>query len=221
MKVWAIFTDHQVSETLGPRGVYEPDHRSVTFEAFPEVTERDVIVRVRSWADANTPEEVEGYYLLEKVDRRSLRTGSRYGQYHWDVVSQKAQIAELPQSLGDITKYPILGETFEASIDLTPATGAIPAQAVIEPDVRVIYFPFDPDTGGVTPSGGNEAGTAGITFTQVVPSATWTISHTLGYEPDVSIIVNGEEVEADVDFPNNATVTITFSHPVAGTARLT
>jgi hypothetical protein len=116
VKVWALYTDHQVSEQLGQRGVYEPDHRHIQFEAFPLVTEHDVVVRVRHWNSDGTPTELEGFYLLDKVDRRSLRTGSRFGQYTWDVVGQKCDLAELPDEMGMITRYPILGRSFEPSL---------------------------------------------------------------------------------------------------------
>jgi hypothetical protein len=111
MKIWALYTDHQVNEALSNRGTYEPDHRHIQFEAFPLVTEHDVVVRVKHW-NYDTPVEVEGFYLLDKVDRRSLRTGSRFGQYGWDVVGQKADLAELPEQMGMITHYPVLGQHF-------------------------------------------------------------------------------------------------------------
>lgn len=220
MKVWALFTDHQVAESLGPRGVYEPDHRSVQLEAFPTVTEHDIIVRVPDWDAAGKVARVEGFYMLKDVTHRSLRTGARAGQYHWDLVAQKAQIAELPDSRHGIVTYPILGRIFEESVELFPTSVAMPTHAVIEPDVKVIYFPFAPEPGGPVAEQPVTSST-GITFTQTIPSATWTIAHNLGYEPNVSIIVGGEEVEAEVDFPNNSVVVISFGTPVAGTARLT
>lgn len=220
MKVWALFTDHQVSEQLGQRGTYEPDHRSVQFEAFPLVTEHDVLVRIRTWDDDGKPAAVDGYWLLDKVDRRSLRTGNRFGQYSWDVVAQKAQISELPQRTHGITSYPIVGQSFSESVDLSPATAVTPAQAVIEPDVKVIYFPFTEGPGGPV---AEEPATSsvGMTYNQAIPAATWTIQHTLGYEPNVSIIVGDEEVEAEIEYPNNSVVVINFGIPVSGTARLT
>lgn len=220
MKIWALFGDHQVSEELGPRGIYEPDHRSIQFEAFPLVTEHDVVVRVRNWDAEGKPAVVDGYWLLQKVDRRSLRTGNRFGQYSWDVVGQKAQVAELPTTKHGITTYPIVGQYFAESVDLSPATAVTPASAVIEPDVKVIYFPFQPEVGGPVAEE-PPATSIGITFNQAIPASTWTIPHSLGYEPNVSIIVGDEEVEAEVEYPNNSVVVINFGIPVSGTARLT
>jgi hypothetical protein len=221
MKVWALYTDHQIAEQLGKRGTYEPDQRSVQFEAFPMVAEHDVLVRVPAWDSEGKPLQVEGFYLLQAVTRRSLRTGTRAGQYGWDVVAQKAQVAELPQRMHGITTYPILGQVFEESVVLKAQTPTVPASAVLQPDVRVVYFPFEATPSGEVPSTPSTPSSAGMVYTQTTPAATWTIAHTLGYEPNVSIIVGGEEVEAEVDYPNNSLVVITFGVPVAGTARLT
>lgn len=213
---WALFTDHEVSEQLGPRGVYRPDMRHVQLEAFPLLNEHDILVRVRRWNSDHTPLELEGYYELTKVQRRSLRTGSRFGQYSWDTVAQLAQLSELDDSVVWIAQYPVVGEVFEESIELLPPSPAGTFIA-IQPDVKVVFFPFQADTGGVIPS----SGSAASVFNQDTPSSVWTIHHTLGFKPDVTIIVGGEEVEADVDYPNSATVVITFNTPQSGIARLT
>lgn len=213
---WALFTDHEVSEQVGARGVYRPDMRHVQLEAFPWLNEHDIVVRVRSWDAAHKPLEVEGCYELTKVTRRSLRTGSRFGQYSWDTVAQLAQLSELDSSVVWIAQYPIVGQVFEESIELLPASPAGTFIA-IQPDVKVVYFPFEADTGGVLPA----SGAASFVFRQDSPAAVWTISHSLGFTPDVTIIVGGEEVEADVDYPNNATVIVTFNTPQSGVARLT
>lgn len=221
MLVWTVFTDHDISEQLGQRGVYRPDNRSVQFEAFPMVSEHDVIVRVQQWSAAGVPSTLEGYYMLQSVTRRSLRTGNRFGQFSWDVVGQKAQCSELNPTMKAITLYPILGKTFKEGIPAT-ATPSTTPQAVYEPDVKVVYVyetSAGPSTSSPTESGGES--TMAFVYTQDLPASTWTINHTLGYEPSVSIIINGEEVDADVDFPNNSVVVITFNAPQTGIARLT
>lgn len=222
MRVWTLFTDHEYQESLEKRGTYQPDHRSFQFEAFPRVTEHDVIVRVSQW-DGDKALKVDGYYLLDKVTQRSLRTGSRSGQKNWDIVGQKAQVAKLPDRLWGITSYPIKGRDFEEAIEIRPGQPTVPAQAMIEPSVSVVYFPFSEATGAPvvgTPSGGSGEG-QGFTYTQSIPTSVWTITHDLGYVPNVSITANGEEIEAEVDFPNNSVVVIHFGVPVAGQARLT
>lgn len=215
---WALFTDHEVSEQLGPRGVYRPDQRHIQTEAFPWLNEHDVVVRVRKWDSGHTPLEVEGYYELEKVQRRSLRTGSRFGQWSWDTVAQLAQLSELHPEAMHITDYPVIGKVFEESIMVEPSSerGTF---IVVQPDVKVVYFPFQADTGGVVPE--PQFPSASFVFEQAVPVSIWTINHGLGFKPDVTVIVGGEEVDTDVDYPNNNTVVLTFATPQSGIARLT
>lgn len=112
MKVWALFTDHVASEQLSQRGTYQVDQRSVQFEAFPTVIEHDVIARVSSWNFDGTPGTVEGFYILQQVTRRSLRTGNRFGQSSTDLVAQKAQLSELSGAVKMIERYPLAGKTF-------------------------------------------------------------------------------------------------------------
>lgn len=217
MKVWAIYGDKDIAEQVGPRGTWQPDQREVTFEAFPMVTEHDVLARVRSWAADGSVAVLEGYYRLQKLQRRSLRTGSRFGQYTWDVVSQKAQCTELNSDAEAIARYPVLGQVFEESVQLHPATRTTPTSVTVEPDVKVIYFPFETAPGGVQPGQPGEA----FVYNQNSPASTWTIVHGLGYNPSVAIMVGGEEVDAEVEYPSVTTVVIMFGTPVSGTARLT
>jgi hypothetical protein len=119
-RIWAMYTDKQAPEQRGPRGEFEPDARSVQFEAFPIIVEHDVLVRVRHWNADGTVKELEGFYMLSVPERRSLRTGTRFGQYGWDVVGQKAQLGELPPTHKMITTYPILGKVFDEAPQLPP-----------------------------------------------------------------------------------------------------
>lgn len=219
LKVWALYTDHQITEQLAQRGVTQPDHRHVQFEAFPMVTEHDVLVRVPQWGADSTAEQTNGFFLLNKVDRRSLRTGSRFGQARWDVVGQKADLAELPSTLGGITRFPIIGESFMEGVELIPSSPDVPAHAVAQPDIKVIYFPFEAAPGGPIPESPIDRGA--FTHRQQVPAGTWTIVHNLGFFPDVSIVIDGEEVETDTDYPNDDVVVLTFGTPQVGIARLT
>jgi hypothetical protein len=133
-KVWALYTDHDISEKLGPRGDYQPDSRSVTFECFPVVTEHDVLARVRGWNFDGTPSILEGFYMLQTIQRRSLRTGNRFGQAMWDVVSQKGQVSELNPSMRAITTYPIVGKTFVEAIRGTPPSSTSSPSIILPGD---------------------------------------------------------------------------------------
>lgn len=58
--------------------------------------------------------------------------------------------------------------------------------------------------------------------TQSTAAATWIVSHTLGRAPyAVLIVVGGELVNTDVEFPDSSTVVVTFASPQAGSLRLT
>ena len=63
-------------------------------------------------------------------------------------------------------------------------------------------------------------GTAGYQFTQVAPSATWTINHNLGYFPLVQTFNTGNaEVEGAVVHLSPNTTQVSFVTPIAGPAR--
>lgn len=60
-----------------------------------------------------------------------------------------------------------------------------------------------------------------LTFTQPTPAASWSITHALGYCPNVSVVdTSGDLCLADVEWPDAATVLVTFGAPTAGTAYL-
>jgi hypothetical protein len=204
MLVWALYTDRPEAEKLSKTGQYRPDAREIQMEAFPLVGEHDVVVRVSSWASAGVPAVVAGYYELQTVQQRSLRTGNRFGQSSLDVVAQKAQLTKVAPDAG-ITNYPVLGRTFLESMQLTPASGSIPSTAIVSPEVRVIMLPAEVAQG------------AARTFKAAIGDGTatvFTLTHGLGNKWVTTTIANtatGEVVDADVtDFDANH-VTITFA----------
>jgi hypothetical protein len=221
-RVWALFTDHSVTEQLGQRGVWAADAREVQLEAFPLLMEHDVIVRVRRWDTTTHTALSRGeFYGVQAVTRNSLRTGgNRFSQTKADVIGQKANCSLLSRSVG-ITNYPILGETFpEVTITGTPEP--VP---VAMPDTKVIYVPTTdghvpaPDTGSVI--GATLRWNAVFTYTQTAPATVWTINHSLGHFPEVTVYVGGEVVLADVDATSDPqAVTITFQDPQSGYAEL-
>lgn len=59
-------------------------------------------------------------------------------------------------------------------------------------------------------------------FTQTSPSATWTINHTLGGKPSVTVVDTGENVvHGDVQYISSTQLVCSFSSPFAGYAYLT
>jgi len=84
-----------------------------------------------------------------------------------------------------------------------------------------LYYPFQPAPGGVDQVPVTTPPRQSFIHTQARPAATWIITHPLGYKPSVAVFIGDEEVEADVEVPGIQVVSITFSTPQAGKARLT
>ena len=63
--------------------------------------------------------------------------------------------------------------------------------------------------------------TGNYAHTQSVSSATWTITHNLGYRPAVSVVDSGgNHVVGDVNYVSVNALTISFSAPFGGSAYL-
>lgn len=61
----------------------------------------------------------------------------------------------------------------------------------------------------------------GQVFSQATAQSVWTITHSLGYDPDVVVKTNdGEVMIPDVFYPNVTTVRLEFAFPMTGTVRL-
>ena len=108
-----------------------------------------------------------------------------------------------------ITGYPILGQSFYASIQLVPGTPTVPEHVVVQPDAKVIYNPFGPSP---TPVGGVAASPA---LTVGDGHSTISVPHHLG-TTDVHVTlfnVTGEEVDTDVThvLTDPDTITLTFA----------
>lgn len=68
---------------------------------------------------------------------------------------------------------------------------------------------------------GVPAASTEVTFVQATPASVWSIAHTLGYPPAVTIVDDsGSAVFGDIAYPSNSSVIVTFSQPIAGTAYL-
>ena len=78
----------------------------------------------------------------------------------------------------------------------------------------------DYDTEWVTQTGGGGGGT-GYSYHQINVSTTWTITHSLGYNPNVVITdTNGNIYEGNLTWPDTNTVIATFSTALNGYAYL-
>ena len=65
-------------------------------------------------------------------------------------------------------------------------------------------------------------GGAAYVHTQSTPSATWTITHNLGFKPSVELLNTGsQEIDGDVVHVSENVTTVYFTTAVAGFARLT
>lgn len=57
--------------------------------------------------------------------------------------------------------------------------------------------------------------------TQYSPSSTWSVTHNLGYQPNVTVVDSaGTIIEGAIDYQTGNTLVLTFSSPFAGTAYL-
>jgi len=66
--------------------------------------------------------------------------------------------------------------------------------------------------------GANELG---YVHTQSVPASTWTITHGLGFTPNVTVVDSGGTVvEGSYNYPNNNSVILTFTGSFSGKAYL-
>lgn len=84
-------------------------------------------------------------------------------------------------------------------------------------------YPVPGPAGPPGPQGppGPSGSSSGLTHTHSVLEATWTIPHTLGYNPNVTIEDSGgSDVLVDVSYPNLTTVVVSFIVPMTGTAYL-
>lgn len=74
---------------------------------------------------------------------------------------------------------------------------------------------------GPTGPQGEPSGPVYYSHTQYSASDTWTITHNLGYYPNVTVMDSaGTIVEGSIGYPNVNTVVLTFSAAFAGNAHL-
>jgi len=75
--------------------------------------------------------------------------------------------------------------------------------------------------GPVGPAGPQGVSGGNYKFTQNSPASTWTITHNLGYFPNVSVVDSGgSQVEGSVVWTSNNALTVSFSAAFSGVAYL-
>lgn len=101
----------------------------------------------------------------------------------------------------------------------SPGVAVVPALpstelSTVGPTVIVAISPGPPGATGA-------AGDGGFTHTQASPAATWTIPNTLGRYPAAVLVVVGDKlVLTDVEFPDLATIVVSFASPQTGRAEV-
>jgi len=228
IKVWTVFGDNVEGEKYGPRGVWQTDNRTIQFEAFPAVSDHDVLVRIEEWSSDGIPLAVKGFYMLQQVVVRSLRTGPRWGQQVADVVGQKAQVWELSPEHKMIRNYPIIGRSFigpmrqnpwaqyatDVANQVTNRTDVVEDIAIERnfPRAKEIYY-YAAAPGGPPP------GAAAMPYAQSIGDGTSTsfdVTHSLN-TTDVGVVIYDNatfaEVDADVVHTDVNTVNVTFADP--------
>ena len=88
--------------------------------------------------------------------------------------------------------------------------------AVPLPDSQAVAVPV---LGPAGPPGTGSG--SGFEHVQSTPAATWTVLHNFGRTPySLLVVVGGQQVIADAEFPDSNTAVLTFASPVAGRAEL-
>lgn len=96
--------------------------------------------------------------------------------------------------------------------DVTGADAGVPGQTLVK-DIDGQWRPALVSGGG---------GLNNYVVLQATPAATWSITHTLGRHPQVTVLdTNNVRVWPDVEYGSINTVTITHAAPLAGIAILT
>jgi hypothetical protein len=107
---------------------------------------------------------------------------------------------------------PIPGNT----VVVNPPIGSTSATTVVD-----INAATTGPQGPQGPQGAPGASGGFFTFTQASPASTWTIAHSLGYRPNISVVDSaGSQVEGNTVWTDTNNLTITFSGAFSGVAYL-
>ena len=114
----------------------------------------------------------------------------------------------------------VSGLTAEVDVVLAPTTTVELVGAGTTSTVEIIGgVPGPPGPQG--PPGPPGSGVPAHTHVQSVPAALWTITHALGYQPNITVVdSSNEQVEGDVIYGPVGTISLIFSAAFSGTAYL-
>jgi hypothetical protein len=125
----------------------------------------------------------------------------------------------------DVTVEVVSGHTVEVGSPVeTTVTVDLPANVEItEVDPDIVVVPGEPEVSvisvGIQGPAGASAG--GQIHVQGIPSATWTVNHTLGYFPNVTVIDTlNRRVFGDITYVSISEITLSFSGAFSGKAYL-
>ena len=103
--------------------------------------------------------------------------------------------------------------SFDENILLVTVPSTDPPTVVVSPNVNEISIAASGLQG--------PAYTPAYVFTQITPSDTWVIEHSLGWNPNVTVIDSaGTNVEGDIEYVSENSITLTFVSGFSGTAYL-
>jgi hypothetical protein len=102
------------------------------------------------------------------------------------------------------------------TVTVSPPVGSTSASTVVDVGAATTG-----PQGATGPQGVPGASGGFFTFTQASPASTWTIAHSLGYRPNISVVDSaGSQVEGNTVWTDINNLTITFSGAFSGVAYL-
>jgi hypothetical protein len=108
-RAWAVFTDAQDQEDQDRRGLWHPRPRRIHTEWYPDLWQRDYIIRVPHWSPEHRVMEIDGIYTVKEINNESIRTGNAFGQTSVDALSQRGEIDRVGDQM-PIYQFPAVGK---------------------------------------------------------------------------------------------------------------
>lgn len=166
----------------------------------PVTTNGDLI------ADWLTDHPTTGQRLRVQIDVTGYKPEAFYIDVHEDD-ADTLDFDEFDRYPDPVASLPILRATVR---NVAGLTGTITAEELA---ARLEEYLGGVDNGPVTP--------IRYTHTQASPAAIWIVEHNLGHYPaSITAVVDGEEVEPDVFYPDTQRAYLTYGRPVAGRAEV-